>query len=72
MRFDDQVAEVRVLQPYQVNILQTMGEVGTMWSNADHTLLVPPALSPIRLGIFLLIAAWLITTAVRVAQRQDL
>lgn len=66
------VAEVRILAPYQVNILQTMGEFGTMRWNAEHTLLVPPALSLIRLGIFMLIASGLIATAVRITQRQDL
>ncbi|MEP7001850.1 MAG: hypothetical protein ABI969_15285 [bacterium] len=66
------VAQVRVLEPYQVNILQTMGEFGTMQWNMDHTLLVPPALSQIRLTIFALIAVGMIATALRITQRQDL
>lgn len=66
------VAEVRVLEPYHVNILQTMGEFGTMQWNAAHTLMVPPALPTIRLGVFLLIAAGLTATALRITQRQDL
>lgn len=65
------VANVRPLQPYQVNILQTMGEFGTMHWNADHTLLVPSPLSWVRIGIFLLISATLLATAVRITQRQD-
>jgi hypothetical protein len=66
------VANVGALQPYQVNILQTMGEFGTMQWNADHTLLVPSPLSWVRISIFLLIATTLLAASMRITQRQDL
>jgi hypothetical protein len=65
------IAMARRLQPYHLNILQTMGEFGTMHWNVDHTLLEPAPLPVVRLSIFLLISATLLATAGRITQRQD-
>jgi ABC-type transport system involved in multi-copper enzyme maturation permease subunit len=64
-------AQVRALQPYQLNFLMTMGEFGTMHWNTEHTLLLPAPIPWARLLVFLGIAVALLTLAVGVTHRED-
>jgi len=65
------VAQVRVLEPYRVNFLATMGEFGTMHWNPDHTLLLPSPMPWIRLLVFCGISVGLLWGALTVTKRQD-
>ncbi len=65
------VAQVRVLEPYRVNFLMTMGEFGTMHWNPGHTLLLPSPMPWIRLVVFCGIAVTLLGASFAVTQRQD-
>ena len=65
------VAQLPVLQPYQVNFLPTMGEFGTMHWNPEHTLLLPSPMPWMRLLVFLGITVTLLRVALGVTKRQD-
>jgi len=65
------VAQVRVLQPYQVNFLPIIGEFGTMHWNPEHTLLLPAPLPWIRLLVFFGVSVMLLHVALGVTKRQD-
>ena len=65
------LAQVRVLQPYRVNFLMTMGEFGTMHWNPDHTLFLPSPMPWIRLSVFCGISLGLLWAALTVTKRQD-
>jgi ABC-2 type transport system permease protein len=65
------VSQVRVLQPYRVNFLRTMGELGTMHWNSEHTLFLPSPLPWIRLLVFLGITISLLCAALGITKRQD-
>jgi ABC-2 type transport system permease protein len=65
------VAQVRVLQPYRVNFLMTMGDFGTMHWNPEHTLLLPAPMPWMRLLVFLGITVTLLRVALGVTKRQD-
>ena len=65
------LAQVRVLQPFRLNFLMTMGEFGTMHWNAEHTLLLPSPTPWVRLLVFLGIAVTLLAVAMGVTQRED-
>jgi len=65
------VAQVRVLQPYRVNFLMTMGDFGTMHWNPEHTLFLPAPMPWMRLLVFCGISVTLLSVALGVTKRQD-
>ena len=65
------IAQVRVLEPYRVNFLMTMGEFGTMHWNPEHTLLLPSPMPWLRLLVFGGITVTLLGLSFAVTQRQD-
>ena len=65
------VSQVRVLQPYRVNFLMTMGDFDTMHWNLEHTLLLPAPMPWTRLLVFGGISIGLLWAAVTVTKRQD-
>jgi len=64
-------AQVRVLRPYRVNYLMTMGDFGTMHWNPEHTQLLPAPMPWMRLLVFCGISVGLLWTALTVTKRQD-
>jgi ABC-type transport system involved in multi-copper enzyme maturation permease subunit len=65
------MAQVRMLQPYRINFLMTMGEFGTMQWNPGHTLLLPSPMPWIRLLVFCGISLTFLYAALGVTKRQD-
>ncbi len=64
-------AQLRVLQPYRVNFLMTMGDFGTMHWNSEHTLFLPAPMPWMRLLVFLGITVTLLRVALGITKRQD-
>ena len=64
-------AQLPLLEPYQINFLQTIGEFGSMQWNQGHTLLLPPRLPWLRVFVFATISFVLFTVSLRITERQD-
>ncbi|MGH7652255.1 MAG: hypothetical protein ACREMS_10495 [Gemmatimonadaceae bacterium] len=64
-------AQVPAIQPYEVNVLQTMGEFGSMHWNQAHTVLLPPAMPWLRAMVFIGISASLLTLSLQITGRRD-
>jgi len=64
-------AQLRVLQPYRMNFLMTMGDFGTMHWNSEHSLFLPAPMPWMRLLVFFLITIALLSAALGVTKRHD-